>query len=278
MSERAAFARLVRVLSPWAHQFVFVGGWAHRLYRLHPLADAPPYQPLATLDVDVAFAEHAPLEGDIRGQLLAAGFQEELTGNHHPPVSQYILGEDAPSGFYAEFLTPMTGSGRTRAGEPLATVQNAGITAQRLRYLELLLVHPWDVVLDADWGADPPPSLRIPNPVAFIVQKLLIHDQRLPGKKAQDILYIHDTLELFGPELDRLSSIWRNELRGAMHANWARDLMRAKAFVFGEMNDRVRDAAAMVPERELNAERMRAMCIAALDEILGPGLQPDDRS
>ena len=175
MNDRAAFARLAEVLSPWKHQLVFVGGWAHRLYRLHPMAQAPAYQPLATLDADVAFAEREPLDGDIKARLLTAGFKEELTGNHHPPVSQYTFGEDEHSGFYAEFLTPMTGSGRTRRGEPLATVQSAGITAQRLRYLELLLRCPWTVTLDADWGAASPMNLRIPNPVSFIVQKLLIH-------------------------------------------------------------------------------------------------------
>lgn len=101
MNDRAAFARLVQVLAPWKHQLVFVGEWAHRLYRLHPMAEAPAYPPLATLDADVAFAERERLEGSIKAQLLAAGFQEQLMGNHQPPVSQYTLGEDEPSGFYA---------------------------------------------------------------------------------------------------------------------------------------------------------------------------------
>lgn len=269
LNDRAAFVRLVRALSPWAHQFVFVGGWAHQLYRLHPLAEVPAYQPLTTLDADIAFAERAPLEGDIKSRLLAAGFEEQLTGNHRPPVSQYTLGKDEHSGFYAEFLTPMTGSGRTRKGEPLATVQNAGITAQRLRYLELLLVSPWTITLDAEWGAEPSLDLRIPNPVSFIVQKLLIHDQRLPDKKAQDILYIHDTLELFGPALDALGVIWRDHLRESMHENWVRSLMQARDSVFGQMNDRIRDAAAMPSDRKLDPQRMRAMCFAALDIVLG---------
>lgn len=269
MNDRAAFVRLVDALSPWRHQLVFVGGWAHRLYRLHPLADAPAYPPLATLDADVAFAERAPLEGDIRSRLLAAGFEEQLAGNHRPSVSQYSLVEDEPSGFYAEFLTPMTGSGRTREGTPLATVQNAGITAQRLRYLELLLVYPWTVALDAEWGAQPSLELDIPNPVSFIVQKLLIHDQRLPDKKAQDVLYIHDTLELFGPDLDALGAIWRDHVRGAMHRNWVRNLMQARDDMFGQLNDRIRDAAAMPSGRELDPVRMRAMCLAALETVLG---------
>jgi hypothetical protein len=31
------FARLIDTLQPWLNQVVVIGGWAHRLYRLHPL-------------------------------------------------------------------------------------------------------------------------------------------------------------------------------------------------------------------------------------------------
>src|SRR5690606_559917 len=134
------------------------------------------------------------LEGDIRARLQEAGFVQELTGSHHPPVSRYTLGEDAASGFYAEFLTPLVGRAQTRDGTPLATQAQAGITAQRLRYLELLFLAPWSVTLGKDWGADAPLAVRIPNPTAFIVQKLLIHGDRNPVKQSQDLLYIHDTI------------------------------------------------------------------------------------
>jgi hypothetical protein len=32
------FAPLIEALHPWLDQVVVIGGWAHRLYRLHPLA------------------------------------------------------------------------------------------------------------------------------------------------------------------------------------------------------------------------------------------------
>ena len=98
MSETQAFGQLVAGLSPWLEQLVFVGGWAFRLYRLHPDAQVPAYRPVVTLDADVAFAEGERLEGSIRARLLEAGFVESLTGNHRPPVSQYTLGDDG-SGF-----------------------------------------------------------------------------------------------------------------------------------------------------------------------------------
>ncbi|MGA3210784.1 MAG: hypothetical protein ABSD20_05710 [Terriglobales bacterium] len=54
-SDTENFVRLVHALSPWLTQVVVIGGWAHRLYRLHPLAQRVDYAPLTTLDTDVAY-------------------------------------------------------------------------------------------------------------------------------------------------------------------------------------------------------------------------------
>jgi hypothetical protein len=43
--------------------------------------------------------------------------------------------------------------------------------------------------------------------------RLLIHEHRDADKKAQDALYIHDTLELFGASLDKLRTVWEGEVR-----------------------------------------------------------------
>ena len=42
------FGRLLAALEPWLDQIVIVGGWAHRLYRQHPDAQALDYPPLST--------------------------------------------------------------------------------------------------------------------------------------------------------------------------------------------------------------------------------------
>ena len=267
MSETQAFGQLVAGLSPWLEQLVFVGGWAFRLYRLHPDAQVPAYRPVVTLDADVAFAEGERLEGNIRARMLDTGFVENLMGSHRPPVSQYTLGDDA-SGFYAEFLTPLTGSGRRRGGQPMATVARAGVTAQRLRHLDLLLEAPWQVSLGADWGVAPDTSVRVPNPASFMAQRLLIHDQRLSGKKAQDILYIHDMLELFGGQLDALGRLWRDALAPTLHTRQRRELLQAIETIFGRLDDRIRDAAAIPADRRLDPEQMRQMCRMALGGML----------
>lgn len=267
MNDLAPFVRLVEALAPWESQLLFVGGWAHRLYRLHESAALLAYQPVATLDADVAFADRERLDGNIYSALQARGFQQQLIVSHQPPVSRYSLGEDG-AGFYAEFLTPLVGRATTREGVPLATKAQAGITAQRLRYLDLLFLTPWSVTLGADWGADAPLAVRIPNPVAFVAQKLLIHPDRAAGKQAQDLLYIHDTLELFANRLDELHALWGDHIRTGMDPAWVRRLLQARTDVFGTLNDRIRDAARISQDRELDPERMRAMCLEALGEIL----------
>ena len=167
MGDFDSFARLVAALRPWLGQLVVVGGWAHRLHRFHHLANSPNYQPLRTADTDLVFAPEEDLEGDLRAALRAAGFTEEFFGDYAPPATHYRLSEDN-GGFYAEFLTPLLGSGTKRNGAPDATISKAGVTAQKLRYLELLLLAPWTVNVGADVG------VPIESPLALFVPVQLI--------------------------------------------------------------------------------------------------------
>lgn len=156
----------------------------------------------------------------------------------------------------------------TNSGVPIATIEKAGVTAQRLRYLDLLLMAPW-IVSVAAFGADSAAlTVRIPNPVSFIVQKLLIHDDRMVAKRAQDILYIHDTLELFAAHVDEMATLWRHEISASVHARWVQKTLRAKDELFGRLNDRIRDAALIPQDRDIDPERMRLLCLSALGEIL----------
>ena len=82
MDDFAAFARLLDALRPWLGQLVVVGGWAHRLHRVHEFANPPAYQAVRTKDVDFAFSLSAHLSGDISAALKAADFHEEFLGEH----------------------------------------------------------------------------------------------------------------------------------------------------------------------------------------------------
>lgn len=151
MDEFAMIARLLEALRPWLGHLVIVGGWAHRLHRFDERASPPTYAALRTKDADLAFSPTAPLKGDIAAALGAAGFNEVASTDHTPPITQYQLGAGG-GGFYAEFLAPLHGSEVKRRGRPDITMAKAGVTAQKLRYLDLLLVEPWAVRLTRMWA------------------------------------------------------------------------------------------------------------------------------
>ncbi len=146
------FVRLIGALDPWLKDLVIIGGWAYRLYRFHPMAQQLAYPPVITLDTDIALPARLPAkEPDIRQRLLASGFEEELLGDHQPPVTHYRLGGETSS-FYAEFLTALMGSVQKRDKNADSTIRIAGVTSQKLRYLDLLLHSPWTVTLDQSKG------------------------------------------------------------------------------------------------------------------------------
>jgi hypothetical protein len=219
--------------------------------------------------VDLALSLHAPLAGDIAEALKRAGFGRTFLGEDAPPVTHYHLEDDA--GFYAEFLVPLPGGEFTRRGKRDVTVEKAGITAQKLRHLDVLLEAPWFVHLDpsTDLPLEHPADVLLPNAVSFIVQKLLIHEKRLPNKRAQDLLYIHDTLELFGGALEDLRTVWRDQVRPSMSDKTANRAETQARALFASVTDAIREAARIAEARHLSPENLRAASEYGLGEILG---------
>jgi hypothetical protein len=265
-----AFARLLAALRPWLGQLVVVGGWAHRLHRFHRLAKSPNHLPLRTRDTDLVFSPEEALAGDVLKALTEAGFTEEFLGEDSPPATHYRLG-DEDAGFYAEFLTPLVGSEMKR-GKRDATVSKAGITAQKLRYLDILLIKPWSVRVGPERQVpiEADVDLFVPNPTSFMVQKLLIHSGRPADKKAQDVLYIHDTLELFGGSLGELRRLWIEEIRPGIAKRWARRAEAIARELFAEVTDTIRDAARIPQDRRIAPEDLQRACEYGLAELLGP--------
>lgn len=265
MNEDAGFSRMIEALRPWHDRVVVVGGWAHRLHRSHTTAEALDYQPLVTRDADIAFGLRDHLDGDIGTALRAAGFEEELSGEQIPPVTHFRLG-GGDRGFYVEFLTPPTGGALRRVGTPNATVRRAGVTAQKLRHLDLLLMEPWTVAVQGE----PAATVRIANPVSFIAQKLLIGKMRPPRKRAHDILHIHDTLDAFGGSIDALGALWHDTLLPALPAATARAVRAKASHEFEQVSDRIRAAARIPQDRQLVPERMQQLLAYGLAVVFGP--------
>ena len=226
--ELEAFSKFIIALEPWLGEAVLVGGWAHRLYRLDPRARKLGYPPLTTLDGDVAVPPKLKeQESTVRQRLLEAGFTEEFEGDDHPPATHYHYRKGG--GFYAEFLAPLVGSEYDRHGKRKATIEVGGVSSQLLRYIEILLLSPWRVELgeESRFPLSPKRTVQIANPASFLAQKILIHDQRDHRDKAKDLLYMHDTLEVFAETLDELRQIFRNDIVPHLHRRRLTELEQA---------------------------------------------------
>ena len=275
--EFASFARLVESLMPWLDQVVIIGGWAHRLHRLHPLAQPLQYEPLATLDADVALPRRIRVAGDEIYQRLAAnGFEAEFLGHHRPPAAHYRL-TDPGIHFYAEFLTPLVGGAVGRRGKQNATQRVGGVSSQNLRYVEVLLAAPWSVALSAANGFPfaNETGVQIANPVSFLAQKILIHRRRNRDERAKDILYMHDTIHTFARRVDDLSAEWVRNIRHELHANSVRSVERAAGSLFGAVTDSIRAASRIVQGRNLTPEAIRETCNLGFARIFRTSEQED---
>lgn len=267
--EIGPFSKFIEVLEPWLSELVLIGGWAHRLYRLDPRSRQLGYVPLTTLDGDVALPGELGVKVSIRDRLLRAGFTEELMGDDQPPATHYHYGDSA--GFYVEFLTALKGSDYDRKGKRKATESVGGVTSQRLRYIEILMLAPWELELGDGNGflLKPAQRVRIANPASFLAQKILIHHERNYRERAKDVLYIHDTIEMFSDKLGELRGLYENEVRPMVHPNQVRELLKAPREIFGNLSDSIREAAVMAGDRKLDPEALRETCERGLKEILG---------
>jgi hypothetical protein len=260
------FGRLLAALEPWLDQIVVVGGWAHRLYRLHPDAQALEYPPLSTLDADLALSPTLTTgEPSIHARLLAFGFEQEFFGETRPPATHYHLGGET-SGFYAEFLTPLVGSEYDRKRKRKVVMEVSGTSIQQLRHIELLLDSPWSTHVEhANFSG----RIRIANPVTYLAQKILIHRKRESQDRAKDILYMRDTLEVFGARLPELADLWRSGVAVHLQPRHSNMVIRASREMFGQVSDDVRRAAEISAERALSPDEIRQACYYGFNKVFG---------
>jgi len=78
-----------------------------------------------------------------------------------------------------------------------------------------------------------------------------VHSDRARDKKAQDVLYIHDTLELFGASLDEQQRLWIDAVRPSMPTRTARRAKTIARDLFAEVTDTIREAARIPQDRRL---------------------------
>lgn len=181
--EADVLRRLLRAVGGVVPELVIAGGQAARLLRLHPLAVRLDWSPLLTSDTDVATTDKGH-----RGRNLAKAFEEEgftpaLEGDDEPPRTHYRRGAAE-----VELIVPDIARRHARG----ATVEVLGASAQKVKDLEPLLVEPTELDVP-DVG-----RVRVPNPAAYVIQKVLtLTNRRTLQKKGKDALYAHDALLLF---------------------------------------------------------------------------------
>ena len=273
-------ARALQCLAPVRDSRVVVGGTAHRLFPQHEFGQDPGFELLTTEDVDLA----APLELQHGGerplleQLERAGFSEEVQGAEYPAYT-YRLPEGEYG--YLQFIAPLTGSGKLRSGQQDRVMRFFGIHAEKLRYVDLLLhalngILVYLLLIHAPWSLSVQSGeistiVRVVNPVAFLVQKLLVLPDR-GDKRAKDLLYIFDTLSVFANALDELG---RNAeaLLPAISDKAKRKLNDSAARYCFVESDHSRNAAAIATEqrrRPPDSAQLVAACELGLRRVLRP--------
>lgn len=268
--EIGPFSKFIEALEPWLGEVVLIGGWAHRLYRLDSRARKLEYAPLTTLDGDVAVPPKLKQEeSTVRARLLEAGFEEEFAGEDRPPATHYHYGKGG--GFYAEFLAPLVGGEYDRSGRRKMTKEVSGVSSQLLRYIELLMINPWKIELSEENGfpLTHKRTIQIANPATFLAQKILIHRERDFKDRAKDLLYMHDTIEVFSEHLEELHETFTKEIQPKLHARRAAELKGAADGLFGKVDDTIREAVLMATGRKLSPEAMAESSRAGLKEVFG---------
>lgn len=237
-------AHVLQAFRPYLDTLVLIGGFAVRLYELHPRATSIEMRVLRTLDADFATPPAiGPRPGGTLMELAeAAGFVLDLRSEYTPPVMKFVPRDSTVvSGaerYTVEFLTPLIGRSADRAGTPLVTVTiQAGLTAQRLRYLDLLQIDAWQVSIGNLPGVGeiiPAVDVRVPHPGFFIIQKILIADRRDPEtERPKDMAYIYQVVNLFSRDLPPLARDVRVRMQDN-HARkrWLKDLVRLATGLF----------------------------------------------
>src|SRR3990172_5644090 len=122
-SPDAFLAHVLWTFRSYLNTLVLVGGFAVRLYEIHPRAAPAAVRVLRTFDADLAAPSGGiPLAGESLSALAeAAGFQLDFRGDHTPAVMK-LVPKEAIGGavgvdrYTVEFLTPMTGAPVSRSG------------------------------------------------------------------------------------------------------------------------------------------------------------------
>jgi hypothetical protein len=197
----ATLRKLLVSLEPYMDSLVLVGGWVPYLYRYLPWATPTQHPPVHTSDIDMALSSRLVRKELSLGECLErGGFGAVFSIGQQPPVMYFQeewRGLDRLASVYAEFLVPHVGRETGRSGESRTVVKiegHGGVTAQALRFLDLLLEDTLEIDLQVvpELGFERPFVVRIPHPLNYCLQKLLAIPRRSRNKVPGDCAYLYE--------------------------------------------------------------------------------------
>jgi hypothetical protein len=219
----------IEAFGPYRRHVVLVGGLAVLLYRwCFPESDTN-RPALSTFDIDWAIPPRLDcIDGEgLHQKMERSGFIPKLRGDGKEPVTYYQHirhGNEKLAPIYAEFIAPRIGSKTDRHGINKGIIEvQQHLHAQTDPYLGLLLIENFklDVSNVTHIGLSKDHSIRLPHPICFIVQKILIRNQRPLHKRANDAAHIYDVALLtqtMWPEMAEVLARVKNS--GQFPARW----------------------------------------------------------
>lgn len=149
---------------------ILIGSWTHVFYSEH-FKHPPEIPATRTLDLDflVSKPKLVKKEADIPAILKNLDFRENV--DPQDKVVKYLHPD-----MELELLAPLVGP---EDKKPIP-VPKLKTSAQKLRFLDLLGDHVMSVSYKGM-------KVKVPEPAAYVLQKLLIQSKRMPEKKAKDM-------------------------------------------------------------------------------------------
>jgi len=192
--------RCVEALGPYTQKAVLTGGLAAVLYRWCLPGSGAGRPPLVTFDIDWALPQQIDrIHGTgLHQRMESGGFKPWLRGEGRDPITYYQHkrhGTDRLARIYAEFIAPRRGSKTDRSGRNRGIIEiEPGLHAQTDPYVGLLLIENLDLDLSsvASTRLSVGHSIRLPHPICFVIQKILIRRYRPSYKQAGDAAHIYD--------------------------------------------------------------------------------------
>jgi hypothetical protein len=230
-----------------------------------------------TEDADVATPKDLPKKSQsLDEELTSGGYVARLSGEGPLPVTKYYP-EGDESGLYVEFIAAQIGGFyNKRTGKSDDLLEVAGITAQKLRYVDLLLFEPWKLRLSKENGFDVGDDelvIQLANPASYLAQKVLTLNRRADLKKRpKDALYIHDTLTMFGEGFDALQEQGLRVLN-RLPERTQREFHELRTALFQNKDLTVSAAAIAKATGRANpptAEMLATVCTVGLEKIFAP--------